>query len=457
MKTKVLLLALLVQLFTLSASAYDVHVNGIYYNLNTDDMTAEVTYKHNPNEYDVQTDWDGSVYRTQYNTFYQGSITIPEQVNGYKVTSIGSRAFESCTYLTSVTIPSSVTRIDRKAFYFCERLQSLTIPPSVEYIGYWAFQGCPGIKSYTSTQDGLVYINNVLYYYKGTMEENAHIVLKEGTTCICADAFYDRSEMASILIPESVKYIGTCAFWGCAGLQSITLPKRLSMLSKCGTFAGCIRLESIEVPAYDDDDEGLSGVAMFNNCISLKTVTVAEGAIRSPRFNDCPNLSYVYLPSTITEIGRFSECNNLTIVKVAMKQPVDITEYVFPNRANATLYVPIGSKAAYEGAAFWRGFKEIIEMEDDTDVSRFENAVYMEKTECIAGSTATLSFKMKNSVAIRGFQFDLYLPEGVTAVKNNKGRIQGALSSGRLSEDDEHTLTLSEQADGAIRFLCGSQ
>lgn len=95
--------------------------------------------------------------------------------------------------------------------------------------------------------------------------------------------------------------------------------------------------------------------------------------------------------------------------------------------------------------------------EEDTDISRMDNVIHLERIEARAGSTATLSFKMKNSAAIRGFQFDLYLPEGVTPVKNAKGRIQGSLSSGRLPEDDEHTLTISEQADGSIRFLCGSQ
>lgn len=92
----------------------------------------------------------------------------------------------------------------------------------------------------------------------------------------------------------------------------------------------------------------------------------------------------------------------------------------------------------------------------DTDISRMDNVVYLEKKVANAGASAILQFQMKNSAAIRGFQFDLYLPEGVMAVKNAKGRIQGALSSGRLPEDDEHTLTIQEQPDGAIRFLCNS-
>ena len=92
----------------------------------------------------------------------------------------------------------------------------------------------------------------------------------------------------------------------------------------------------------------------------------------------------------------------------------------------------------------------------DTDISTMENVIYVESIIANAGTQATLSFIMKNSVDIRGFQFDLYLPEGVTVVKNAKGRIQGSLSDERKPEDDEHTLTISEQDDGAIRFLCGS-
>ena len=94
---------------------------------------------------------------------------------------------------------------------------------------------------------------------------------------------------------------------------------------------------------------------------------------------------------------------------------------------------------------------------DDTDISQLDNVMYIENVEANAGSTLTLSVKMKNTANIRGFQFDLYLPTGVSVVKSVKGKIQGSLSADRLPEEDEHQLTFSEQADGAIRFLCGSQ
>ena len=94
---------------------------------------------------------------------------------------------------------------------------------------------------------------------------------------------------------------------------------------------------------------------------------------------------------------------------------------------------------------------------DVTDVSQIANVIYIEPMEARTGTQATISLKMKNTAPIRAFQFDLYLPEGVTAVKSAKGRIQGFLSAGRLPDEDEHTLSFSEQPDGAIRFLCGSE
>ena len=94
---------------------------------------------------------------------------------------------------------------------------------------------------------------------------------------------------------------------------------------------------------------------------------------------------------------------------------------------------------------------------EETDIATISNVIYIEPIEEFCGTEAAILLKMKNTAAIRGFQFDLYLPEGVTVVKSSKGKIQGFLSEGRLPDEDEHTLTFSEQPDGAIRFLCSSQ
>ncbi|WP_315313780.1 leucine-rich repeat domain-containing protein [Prevotella pallens] len=67
---------------------------------------------------------------------------IKRIIIGDGITTIGSRAFYTCSALISVTIPNSVTTIGEGAFEGCSALTSVTIPNSVTTIGEGAFDGC---------------------------------------------------------------------------------------------------------------------------------------------------------------------------------------------------------------------------------------------------------------------------------------------------------------------------
>ena len=119
--------------FSTSASAYDVKIDGIYYNLNSEDKTAEVT--------------------SDIHEKYSGEVVIPSSIKvegkEYTVTSIGDSAFKSSISLTSVTIPNSLTSIGHWAFEDCHGLTSVTIGNSVTSSGARAFYGCSGLTSVT--------------------------------------------------------------------------------------------------------------------------------------------------------------------------------------------------------------------------------------------------------------------------------------------------------------------
>ena len=183
------------------------------------------------------------------------SIMLP-----YGVKSIGMETFYDCTSLISVTIPDSVTSIDGGAFYNCPietatipalavkyiknselktvvitsgfsigecafenctSLISITIPDSVTSIGRYAFCGTAYYNSEANWADGVLYIGNHLITANPD-KLAANYIVKAGTKCIAANAFYNCSKLTCITMPNSVTGICRWAFWYCASLETIT-------------------------------------------------------------------------------------------------------------------------------------------------------------------------------------------------------------------------------------------
>ena len=126
---------------------------------------------------------------------------------------IESGAFQNCTSLQSITIPSSVTSIGSATFIGCTSLQSITIPESVTSIGSNTFSGCKSLQS---------------------------ITIPSSVTSIGDSAFNGCTSLQSITIPESVTSIGSYAFSGCKSLQSITIPESVTSIGDSAfNFCGC--------------------------------------------------------------------------------------------------------------------------------------------------------------------------------------------------------------------------
>ena len=82
--------------------------------------------------------WEAAI-----STSTAGEIMIPASLGGCPVTSIGNYAFQDCSGLTSVTIPSSVTSIGNGAFYGCSGLTSVIFKGNAPTVGSYVFSGVP--------------------------------------------------------------------------------------------------------------------------------------------------------------------------------------------------------------------------------------------------------------------------------------------------------------------------
>ena len=222
------------------------------------------------------------------------SITIPNSV-----TSIGYRVFSNCTNLASIVveegntiydsrgncnaiietatntlvqgckttlIPNNVTSIGESAFLECKDIISITVPNSVTSIGYGAFSGT---QWYESLPDGLVYINKVLYSYKGDMPKNTSVAVKDGTLSISPYAFVDCTGLTSITIPNSVTSIGDGTFWRCSSLTSITIPNSVTSIGD-EAFYSCDSLTSVVI---GNNDNLSIGFGAFIYCENIQSVT----------------------------------------------------------------------------------------------------------------------------------------------------------------------------------------
>ena len=208
--------------FSISASAYDVEVDGIYY-LTPKKNVAIVTYGDKE---------------------YSGDITIPSSIKvndlEYTVKEIKENTFRGCRSLTSVTIPNSVTSIAEETFYNCSGLTSVTIPNSVTSIGELAFWSCSSLTS-VSIPNSVASIGSYAFYDCSGLTS---VTIPNSVTNIENTVFAYCSSLTSITIPNSVTSIGSDAFYGCSGLTSITIPNSVTSIGG-SAFAKCGNLENL--------------------------------------------------------------------------------------------------------------------------------------------------------------------------------------------------------------------
>lgn len=247
----------------------------------------------------------GIEYRvTGSNTVAVASYNYIGQMTDLVVPSEIQKSVTATSSSDAYVVVMSVTAVDSCAFQGCSMLRSISLPSSVTSIGNRAFSGCTNLKSAT-LQNGLESIGN--------------------------SAFYGCTSLTSVTLPNSVHSLGWDVFYGCNKLTDVTLSNSIKELK--GTFQSCSSLSTIRIPASAVSLDGT-----FFGCSSLTSVVVPSSVsyIGDKTFKDCSSLVSVYLPNSVTVIGQLAFCNTSLTTVVLPSSLTEIQDNAFDQCSKLT-------------------------------------------------------------------------------------------------------------------------
>ncbi|MCM1517674.1 MAG: leucine-rich repeat domain-containing protein [Pseudoflavonifractor sp.] len=308
------------------------------------------------------------------NAFLDCTSLTSVKFSGNKLTELGVSAFEGCTALRSVNIPSSLTTIPDNAFSGCP-IANLSIPSSVTTIGQGAFS--------SNETPSLVIPASVTAIGKSAFAGSKCTTLSipASLTALPDYAFFNCVNLTHATIPSSVRAIGTFAFGNCFAMATVTIPPTIATITEYAfhqsglttltipqgvttigqnAFYGCSKLTSVTFPS---SLKAIGNLA-FDKCPALATINFAEGleTIGEYCFTTDAKIQ-LNLPASLKSIGihGFAGCHNVTAVNSAATTPPVCGNAAFyvNSYSNTPLTVPDGSVDAYREATEWKKFTHI--------------------------------------------------------------------------------------------------
>ncbi len=370
-------------------------------------------------------------------TKYKGtdeSIVIPSEIDGKKVTVIGSSAFYGFKSLKNIEIPDGITSIENYAFCQCWSITSLSVPESVTSIGTGAFRFCGDLKeiklpsNLTVLSDSLFGADaNLEYITFGDAEKTDTVIIPETVQKIGNYVFMNCEKIKNIKLPSNLKSIGKTCFQGCISLTGLFIPQSVESIGG-GIFGDCDALQSVEIEDENNNFIFKDGilydvkngilVSAVNSLIPEKVIVdKCTKTIDYSAFADCNNLYEIEIPQGVVNIGEkaFARLDNLKNIDIP-DSVTNITTLAF-YRCNGLVSVQVpGSVTAIKNGTFreCNNLKKVILNEGITGIEQyaFYDCELLEEIS-IPGTVTTVG----NSAFYRCKSLkNIEIPEGVTKI-----------------------------------------
>lgn len=274
---------------------------------------------------------------------------------------IGEAAFQGCTALVSVKIPTRLTTVGRIAFAGCTKLAKVTFEEdcALQTISEGMFHKCTALSSITIPKK-ISAIDNGAFVASGLQ-----------TVTFAADGakvqlYAEASGYSTSTIPGSSTSAKYGVFGNCTKLETVEFNNRLSGTAipaytfySCGVLSALdkVTINDVGQYAFRDCKKLGDGVIDFSKlttdtintyafygCTSLTNITLSESVqtIDKYAFSKCTNLSKFVLPSSVQTINgyAFDGCTKLIFVENisdtdedvdALKNVMYLNSYAFQN------------------------------------------------------------------------------------------------------------------------------
>lgn len=226
---------------------------------------------------------------------FSGEVTIPSELDGHKVISIGQEKYGITSTLfhkslnaedyidniTSIIVPDGVKYINGYAFYGMDGLEKVTLPDSIIYIGDGAFESSDNLSRINSDIDGKIVMPKDLQYYGENL-------------------FRGNYKINSFEFPEQIDYIQRYTFYETKGFTDVTIPAQFKCIGE-GAFSSS-KTKSLTI----EDGVEIIQSSAFSMNEELTRVDIADSVISIERdaFLLCKALEELKYDGKLKYIGK---------------------------------------------------------------------------------------------------------------------------------------------------------
>ncbi len=259
---------------------------------------------------------------------------------------IGDKVFADNLFIKKLVIPESVKSLGNKMCYGAKNLEEVVLPNNITVIPDYAFENCSSLTN-INIPTSLVQIRANAFSQTALKEFIAPESLKE----IWLYAFKDAKELRNVEL-KNVTEIGDMVFENCEKLESIVIPETLEEIG-ASVFGGCSSLQDIDLPNkplaldhntfygsayYEDTSNWENGVLYVDNYLlainsdflNLNEYEVKEGTIAiaiNAFLNNAKNLTKITLPEGLKLIGDKAFSSLYKLESVNIPSSVDTIGY----------------------------------------------------------------------------------------------------------------------------------